>query len=260
MSADALFDVAGKTVLVTGGAQGLGRMIAEGFVRAGARTFITSRKPEIVAAAAAELSAVGLCEGVAADLSTTEATEALARWVMERTEVLHVLVNNAGRTWGEKLETFPAKAWAGVMAVNVQMPFQLMRDLLPLLERGASAEDPARVINIGSVAGKVVEPLNAYSYAASKAGLHHLSRTVAADIAARHVTVNVVLPGYFPSQMTASIRADSDKLDSTLHTVPMRRLGAPSDIQGVCLFLASRASAFITGAEIAVDGGLSGCR
>ena len=260
MTADALFDIAGKTVLVTGGAQGLGRMIAEGFVRAGAQTFITSRKADSAAAAAAELSALGTCEGIAADLSTTEATEALARWVAGRTEVLHVLVNNAGKTWGEKLETFPAKAWPGVMAVNVQMPFQLMRDLLPLLESSGSAADPARVINIGSVAGMVVEPLHAYSYAASKAGLHHLSRTIAAELAARHVNINVVVPGYFPSQMTAAIRADADRLDTTLDSVPMRRLGAPSDIQGACLFLASKASAFMTGAEIVIDGGLSGCR
>jgi NAD(P)-dependent dehydrogenase (short-subunit alcohol dehydrogenase family) len=257
---DPLFSVAGKVVLITGGAQGLGRMIAEGFVRRGAQVFITSRKADIVEAAAAEMSAHGACEGIAADLSTTEATEELARTIAARTDKLHVLINNAGKTWGAKLESFPAKAWATVMAVNVQMPFQLIRDLLPLLERTGTPGDPARIINIGSVAGKVVEPLNAYSYAASKAGIHHLSRTLAPELAPRRITINVVVPGYFPSQMTASIRGDEEKLDQTLAHIPQGRLGAPTDIQGACIFLASQAGAYSTGTELVVDGGLSGAR
>jgi NAD(P)-dependent dehydrogenase (short-subunit alcohol dehydrogenase family) len=255
-----LFDVAGKVVLITGGAQGLGRMIAEGFVQGGARVIVTSRKSDVCARAAAEMSEHGQCEGIAADLSTSEATEALARAVTERTDRLHVLINNAGKTWGADLESFPAKAWPGVMAVNVQMPFQLIRDLLPLLERTGTEADPARIINIGSVAGRVVERLNAYSYAASKAAIHHLSRTMAPDLAPRHVNINVVVPGYFPSQMTASIRGDADRLDATLSHIPLGRLGSPDDIRGVCIFLAARASAYMTGAEIALDGGLSGCR
>jgi NAD(P)-dependent dehydrogenase (short-subunit alcohol dehydrogenase family) len=256
----ALFDISGKVALVTGGAQGLGRMIAEAYVRAGVHTFITSRKPDICAQAAFDMAAYGQCEGIAADLSTVEATEELARTIIARTDKLHVLINNAGKTWGAPLDTFPAKAWPSVMAVNVQMPFTLIRDLLPLLEHTGTQDDPARIINIGSVAGKVVEKLSAFSYAASKAGLHHLSRTIAGELAPRHINVNIVVPGYFPSQMTAAIRGDTGKLDETLSHIPMARLGSADDIGGLCIFLAARASAYITGAELAVDGGLSGCR
>ena len=255
-----LFDIAGKVALITGGAQGLGRMIAEAYVRAGVHTFITSRKADICAQAAAELAEHGRCEAIAADLSTVEATEDLARAIIAKTDRLHMLVNNAGKTWGAPLETFPAKAWASVMAVNVQMPFTLIQQLLPLMERSATREDPARIINIGSVAGKVVEKLNAFSYAASKAGLHHLSRTVAAELAGRHININVVVPGYFPTQMTAPIRGDAEKLEQTVAHIPLGRLGSADDIGGMCVFLASRASAYVTGAELVVDGGLSGCR
>lgn len=260
MRTSPLFDVSGKVALVTGGAQGLGRMMADALVGAGMRTLITSRRQEILDRAVAELGANGTCEGIVVDLAGPEGADALVRAVAERTDRLHVLVNNAGRSWGEKLETFPARAWAGVFAVNVQIPFHLARDLLPLLERAGTARDPARVINIGSVAGRVVEPIDAFSYSASKAGLHHLTRLLAAELAARHVNVNVLVPGYFPTQMTAHVRADEDALSGTLSRIPMGRLGSAEDIAGMLLFLSSRASAYVTGAELALDGGMSGCR
>jgi NAD(P)-dependent dehydrogenase (short-subunit alcohol dehydrogenase family) len=255
-----LFGIEHKTALVTGGAQGMGRMIAEGLVRAGARVYITSRKPDICESTARELSQLGTCLAVAADLNTPEAIVALANEVKSRESQLSILINNAGRTWGAPLESFPDKAWAPVMAVNVQGPFTLIRELLPLLAATASAEDPARIINIGSLAGLRAERLSAYSYAASKAALHHLSRTLAAELAERHITVNSVVPGYFPTQMTAHIRKDDAETRKLLERVPLGRLGEADDIAGACIFLCSRAGRYITGSELVLDGGMSGCR
>jgi NAD(P)-dependent dehydrogenase (short-subunit alcohol dehydrogenase family) len=260
MPAKSLFDVHGKVALVTGGAQGLGRMIAAGLVSAGARVYITSRKPDVGEQTARELSVEGECVALTANLSTAEAAVILAREIKAREQRLDILVNNAGKTWGAPLESFPDKAWADVMAVNVQGPFTLIRELLPLLKFAGSADNPARVINIGSIAGSVVEPLQAYSYVASKAALHHLSRVLAADLAPFHVTVNAVVPGFFPTQMTAHLREDEETHQSLLGRVPLRRLGRADDIVGACIFLASRAGSYMTGAELRLDGGLGGCR
>lgn len=257
-----LFDVAGKVALVTGGASGMGRMIAEALVTAGARVYITSRDAQGVERAAAEVAeqCQGECIGLAADLATAEAAVALAGEISSREQRLDVLVNNAGKTWGAPLESFPDKAWDSVMAVNVQAPFTLVRELLPLLGEAARADDPARIIFIGSVAGVVVEPIPAYSYVASKAAVHHLSRSLAADLAPRHITVNAVIPGYFPTRMTAHIRERDEQAAALAERIPLGRLGTPEDIGGLCLFLASRAGAYVTGAMLPVDGGLSGCR
>jgi NAD(P)-dependent dehydrogenase (short-subunit alcohol dehydrogenase family) len=253
-----LFSLRGKVALVTGGAQGLGRMIAEGLLAAGAKVYITSRKPEIVAAAAAEMASLGECIGIPSDLSTPEAATALAADIAARESSLAILVNNAGKTWGGKLEAFPDRAWPSIMAVNVQAPFTLARDLLPLLKAAATPDDPARIINIGSVAGMAVAHLSAYSYAASKAAIHHLSREMAADLAQYSITVNALAPGFFPTQMTAHIRSDEDKLDELEHKIPLARLGRASDIAGACIYLASRAGAYVTGTVLAVDGGVAG--
>ncbi|MEC9363556.1 MAG: SDR family oxidoreductase [Pseudomonadota bacterium] len=255
-----LFDISGKTILVTGGATGLGRMMAEGLVRAGADVLVTSRNADAAGDAAREMSAWGRCEGIGANLSSAEAATALAAEVKARRKQLHVLVNNAGRTWGAPLESFPDSAWNSIMTVNVQAPFTLVRDLLPLLREGATEADPARVLNVGSMAGMVVERINAYSYAASKAAIHHLSKVMAADLAGDNVAVNTIAPGYFPTRMMAHIRDDDEKLAALAGRVPLGRVGHPDDIAGLCVFLASRASAYMTGALIPVDGGLSGCR
>lgn len=255
-----LFDVGGKTVLITGGASGLGRMVAEGFVGAGAKVYITSRKAEAAETAAAEMRQCGSCIGIAADLATPEACTVLAKTLANSESALDVLVNNAGRTWGGPLASFPDKAWASVMAVNVQGPFTLVRDLLPLLKNAASSRGPARVINVGSLAGAAVEPISAFSYAASKAAIHHLSRALAAELAPDSITVNTLVPGYFPTQMTSHIRAQDGALHDLLQRVPLRRLGTAEDAVGVCLMLASRAGAYITGSEIIIDGGMLGCR
>lgn len=255
-----LFDIRGKTVLVTGGVNGLGRMMAEGMLRAGAKLYVTTRKADAAAQARESLGALGDCTVLVADLATPAAAAALAREIGSHEARLDVLINNAGKTWGAPLESFPDKAWPSVLEMNVQTPFTLVRELLPLLQAAASADDPARVINIGSLAGTVIERIQAFSYAAGKAAVHHLSRVLAAELASRHITVNAVVPGYFPTQMTAHIREDAAELDQLIARIPLARLGHPDDIAGLCIYLSSRAGRYVTGAQLYVDGGMAGCR
>ena len=254
-----LFSLAGKKAIVTGGAQGLGRMIAEGLLRAGATVAITSRKADICEAAASEMGALGTCIPLPADLSTPEAAVDLVARYRDAVGACHILVNNAGKTWGGEIDSFPDKAWPGVMAVNVQTPFTMVRELLPELGAAGTDDNPARIINIGSVAGMKTERLSAYSYAASKAAVHMMTRDLAGDLAARNITVNAVIPGFFPTKMTAHMR-DEDSVDAGLRAhIPLGRLGKPDDIAGIVVFLCSRAGAYVTGAQIPVDGGVVGC-
>lgn len=253
-----MFRLDGRTALVTGGAHGLGRMIAEAFLQAGARVIITSRSNADLAAA--EMRAMGDCEGIDADLSSPAGAVALAGAVKSRFNALNILVNNAGRTWGAPLDAYPDEAWDAVMPINVQVPFTLVRDLLPVLEAAGTASDPARILNIGSIAGNSVHRLSAYAYTASKAALHHLTRELASDLARRHVAANIIVPGWFPTDMTAEVRGDADRTAATLRKIPFSRFGTAAEIGAVAVFLASPAAAYITGAEIPVDGGISGCR
>lgn len=256
-----LFDLTGKQTLVTGGANGLGRMIVEGLLRAGASVAFTSRKQAACDEAVEELSSIGPCVGYAADFSQADAVAELGRSYRARHTGLDILINNSGRTWAAPIETFPDKAWTGVMSINVQTPFRLVQEFLPELTAAATGESPARIINIGSIAGKVVEPLNAYSYGASKAAVHHLSRQLAADLAGRSITVNTICPGYFPTSMTAHLQSDQGTPSGTLEGhIPLGRFGSPADIAGAAVFLCSRAGAYVTGTELVVDGGISGCR
>ena len=255
-----LFDLTGKTALVTGGAQGLGRMITEGLLRAGATVAITSRKQDICMAAASEMAGLGKCIPLPCDLSSPEAAVDLARRYRDAAgSKLHILVNNAGKTWGAPVDSFPDKGWAGVLMVNLQAPFTLVREFLPELEAAGSADDPARVINIGSVAGTNPQGLSAYSYSASKAAMHMLSRDLAGDLAGRNINVNAVLPGFFPTNMTAHMRSDDNVDPTLLGKIPMHRLGRPEVIPGVIVFLTAPAAAYVTGAEIPLDGGIVGC-
>jgi NAD(P)-dependent dehydrogenase (short-subunit alcohol dehydrogenase family) len=255
-----LFDISGKTALVTGGVNGLGRMITEGLLRAGVKVYVTSRKADAAEKAQRELGALGNCVALVADLASPEAAVAVANQIKAQEPALHILVNNAGRTWGAPLESFPDKAWPQVLTINVQVPFTLVRELLPLLRAAGSSEDPARVINIGSVAAIAVEPLSAYSYAASKAAIHQLTRVMAADLAHEHITVNVIAPGFFPTKMMAHINNVDEEREKLLSRIPLKRLGQPEDIAGLCVFLASRAGSYFTGAELVIDGGLANCR
>jgi len=250
-----LFSLSGKTALVTGGSRGIGFMIATGLLDAGARVIISSRKQHELDEARAALAAHGDVQAVRADVSGLEGVEALAAEVSQRFPTLDILVNNAGATWGMPLDDFDEHAWDKVMDTNVKGVFFLTQKLLPNLRAAATHDDPARVINIGSIDGLHVNPMDTYSYAASKAGVHHLTRALARKLGPEHITVNAVAPGPFESKMmAATLRAFGDNIAKS---APLRRIGRPDDMAGVAVFLCSRAGSYVTGAVIPVDGGIA---
>jgi NAD(P)-dependent dehydrogenase (short-subunit alcohol dehydrogenase family) len=249
-----LFSIEGRTALVTGGTSGIGAMIARGYVEAGARVYVASRKAEACEATAKELSQHGTCIGIPADLGSEQGCRALADEIADREPALHILVNNAGANWGAPFAEFPDAAFDKVLALNLKAVFHLTRALVPLLEKAAEEGDPARVINIGSIDGIQVPLLETYSYSASKAAVHHMSRVLARKLAP-HITVNAVAPGPFQSKMMA---ATLDQFgDSIAGNNPLGRIGAPEDMAGIAIFLASKAGAYVTGTVIPVDGGAS---
>ncbi len=250
-----LFSIEGKTAVVTGGSRGIGLMIARGFVEAGAKVYISSRKAAECEKVAAELSRVGTCIALPADLSTEAGAKGLAAAVAEREPALHVLVNNAGANWGAPLAEYPDAAWDKVLAVNVKAIFHLTRALVPLLEKGVRPGDPARVINIGSIDGLRVPMLETYAYSASKAAVHHLTRALAQRLAPQRITVNAVAPGPFESKMMAETLRNFG--DMIVAACPLGRIGEPEDMAGVAIYLASRAGAYVTGTVIPVDGGIT---
>ncbi len=257
MTADDLFSIAGKTALVTGGTRGIGRMIAEGFVEAGAAVYVSSRKADACAEVAAALSAKGPCTGLPANLATEAGCRGLADEMAARLDRLDILVNNAGATWGAPLAEFDEPAFERVLALNVKGVFHLTRFLMPLLEAAGSAEEPARVINIGSIEGDSVPVLENYSYSASKAAVHHLTRHLAKRLAPA-ITVNAIAPGPFESKMmAATLEAFGEQI---VANAPLKRIGRPDDVAGAAIYLSSRAGAYLTGAVIPVDGGISTTR
>lgn len=256
-SMNTLFNISGKVALVTGGSRGIGEMIAAGYVENGVKTYISSRKADACDATAARLSNQGECISIPADLSTQQGIQKLVSELRSREDRLDILVNNAGATWGAPIEAFPESAWDKVMDINVKGPFFLTQSLLPLLEAAATAENPARIINIGSVDGLNVNQMPTFAYGPSKAAVHHLTRTFASHLAERHITANAIAPGPFPSKM----------MEHTLNTmgerirqgVPLKRVGEPADMAGAAIFLASRAASYITGVVLPVDGGIIAC-
>ncbi|PWR11160.1 3-oxoacyl-ACP reductase [Micromonospora acroterricola] len=252
-----LFSVEGKTVLVTGGSRGIGLMIAQGFVRAGARVIISSRKADVCEAVAKDLSAEGRCEAIPADLGADAGAESLAAAVQERFPRLDVLVNNAGATWGAPLENYPEAAFDKLWAVNVKAVFRLTTALLPALRAAATADDPARVINIGSIDGIRVPWMEVYAYSATKAAVHMLTRSLAHQLAGERITVNAIAPGPFESKMMAFALNDPTSRASIEQQVPLGRIGRPEDMAGTAIYLSSRAGAYLTGAVIPVDGGIT---
>ena len=252
-----LFGVEGKVAIVTGGSRGIGYMIAEGLVTNGVRTYITSRKANELEPAAAELSKLGECIAIGADLSTEAGRDAFVKTYTEREDRLDILVNNAGAAWGAPLGEFPPSGFDKVLDINVKAPFLLTQALLTQLKASATAEDPARVIMIGSIDGIVVPIGDNFSYSGSKAAIHMLARHLAHNVNDDNITVNTIAPGPFRSKMMGYLLDDPDSRERIARRVPRRRIGEPEDVAGAVIFLASRAGAFLTGALIPVDGGLS---
>ena len=252
-----LFSIAGKTALVTGGSRGIGKMIAEGFVDAGASVYISSRKADVCERVAAELSEKGNCVAVPADLSREDECRRLADEMATRVDQLHILVNNAGATWGAPLDDYDEKAFERVLGLNVKGVFHVTKFLVPLLEKAGTQEEPARVINIGSIDGIGVPMMETYAYSASKAAVHQLTRHLAKRLAPS-ITVNAIAPGPFESKMmAATLEAFGDQIKAS---APLRRIGRPDDMAGAAIFLSSRAGAYVTGAVIPVDGGIATTR
>ena len=251
-----LFSLAGKVALVTGGSRGIGHMIAHGYLKAGAKVYISSRKKEVCDHAAAELSGAGPCVSLPADIATTEGRTSLVKALRERETQLHILVNNAGANWGAPYDKFPEAGFRKVIDLNVTGLFFVTRALTSMLTRAATPDDPARIINIGSMDGIHVPKLartGTFPYSASKAAVHHLTRTLAVELAPRHITVNAVAPGFFESKMTTEVlKRYRDDIEDAC---PLHRIGRPEEMAGIAIYLASRAGAYTNGTVIPVDGG-----
>lgn len=253
---DELFCLRGKVALVTGGGRGLGRMIAEGYIAArAARVYIASRDEDALARAADEIASDGRCIALPADLSTEAGCCALAGEIVKREGKLDVLVNNSGASWIAPFDTYPEAAFDKLFQLNLKGPFFLTRALAPLLEKSGSGDDPARIINIGSIAGEIAESMSTYAYGLSKGALHQLTRMLAKEFASRHVTVNAIAPGRFPSKMTKAVSDDRTRYEAELARLPLRRWGRADDMAGAAVFFASRAGAYATGVILPLDGG-----
>lgn len=248
-----LFAVAGKTAIVTGGSRGIGRMIAEGFVSNGVKTYITARKAEACMETAAELSKIGECIAIPADLSSDEGRKAFVSEIKQREEKLDILVNNAGAAWGASFEEYPDEGYDKVMDINVRAMFTLTRDLMPLLTNGASMDNPSRVINIGSIDGLRVSSTDNFAYGASKAAVHFLTKNLAVRLAPQGLTVNAIAPGPFESKMMEStLEQHKARIEEEN---PLGRIGNTQDMAGLALFLSSAATTYMNGQIIALDGG-----
>ena len=253
-----LFSLAGRTALITGGSRGIGKMIARGFIAQGGRVYISSRKAEVCEQTARELSQQGgECIALPVDAATNEGIAALASAYAARETQLDILVNNAGAAWGAEFDTFPEKGWDKVVDLNMKTPFFLAQALIGSLRAAATAERPAKIINIASIDGISVNPLETYSYAASKAGLIHLTRRMALRLAPENIVVSAIAPGAFASDMNTVAR---DHADEVAQRIPSRRIGTDEDMAGAAIYLASRAGDYVVGATLVVDGGVTVAR
>lgn len=258
MDLNTLFSLQGKVALVTGGSRGIGKMITQGLLQAGAKVYITARKKAACEEAARELSVFGQCIAIASDIGTAEGRAALLQAFSQKEDKLHILVNNAGTNWGAEFDQFPDEAFEKVLHLNVSAIFSMTRDFIRLLEGAATAEDPARVINIGSMDGlhiPTVSHTGTFAYTSSKAAVHHLTRNLAVTLAPRHITVNAIAPGFFPSKMTEYVFGEhlADIEENSLE----KRVGKPEEMAAVAIYLCSKGGAYTNGAVIPVDGGTS---
>ena len=261
-----IFSIEGKTALVTGGSRGIGEMIAAGFLAHGAKVYISSRKADVCAETATRLMGEfgGECIALPGDVGNMDGVTALASALGDRESRLDILVNNAGTAWGAPLAEFPESGWDKVMNTNVKGIFFLTQQLLPLLKAAATHEDPARVINIGSVDGIKTPIFDNFSYGPSKAAVHHMTRVLAAHLVKENIIVNAIAPGPFPSWMlSAGVgfggRVEGEDWESIGARNPRGRVGTPEDIAGLAIFLSSRAGAYTVGETITCDGGSVAC-
>jgi NAD(P)-dependent dehydrogenase (short-subunit alcohol dehydrogenase family) len=254
MSVSDLFSLKGKTALVTGGSRGIGLMIARGFVEAGVKTYISSRDAKACAEAEAALNKIGTCIALPHDLGHTAEVKKLADEIKARESKLDILINNAGAAWAEPFESYSEKGWDKLMAVNLKAVFTLTQALLPLLRAAATEDDPARVVNIGSIDGILQPSLESYAYSASKAAVHHLTRNLAKHLAKDNINVNAIAPGPFETKMMAPVLAVARKQIEA--SVPRKRIGNDDDMIGAAIFYCSRASSYVTGTVLPVDGGI----
>jgi len=251
-----LFGLSDISVLVTGGSRGIGSAIAEAFVRAGARVYICSRDAGNCTMIAAELAEFGKCVALPCDLASQGDRKRLVEQLAKYEPSLNVLVNNAGTIWTAPLEEYPESGWDKVFNLNVRGVFFLIKELVPLLSAAASVNNPSRIINVGSIDAFRIAPHESYAYAASKAALHHLTRMLAKRLAVRHITVNVIAPGLYPSKMLAA-PSEREAFEALVAPIPLKRLACPSDMAGAAIYLASKAGSYTTGAVLPVDGGLA---
>jgi 2-deoxy-D-gluconate 3-dehydrogenase len=251
---DTLFTLKGRTALISGGSRGIGKMIAAGFLAAGARVYISSRKAVACDAAAAELSELGECISLPQDVSTIDGCRALSAAYAEREASLDILVNNAGAAWGAPFDEFPEFGWDKVADLNLKSPFFLTQSLAPALRKAARPERPAKVINIASIDGMRPSAAESYSYHASKAGLIHLTRRMAAELIKEHICVTAIAPGAFASDLNRDARDHADEISKR---IPSSRIGTAEDMQGIAIFLASRAGDYAVGITVAIDGGVT---
>ena len=256
MDTSQMFSLKGRSALITGGSRGIGRMIAEGFLRQGARVYISARKAEACDATAKELSAIGPCVSLPGDVSTLEGVQQLVAALQKHEQTLDILVNNAGAAWGAPYDEFPESGWDKVVDLNLKAPFFLTQALTPML-RAAATDHLAKVIHIASIDGVSVNPQETYSYAASKAGLIHLTRRMALKLAPERIAVSAIAPGAFASTMNKDAR---DHADEVSRRIPLGRIGTPEDMAGAAIFLASRAGDYVVGSTLIVDGGVTWAR
>ncbi len=258
MDLNTLFSLQGKVAMVTGGSRGIGKMITQGLLQAGAKVYITARKKAVCEEAANELSVFGPCIAIASDIGTPEGRAELLQALGQKEDKLHILINNAGTNWGGEFDKYPDEAFEKVLHLNVSAIFSMTRDFISLLERAATSEDPARVINIGSMDGlhiPTVAHTGTFAYTSSKAAVHHLTRNLAVTLAPRHITVNAIAPGFFPSKMTEFI-FDKHLADIEGNSL-QKRVGKPEEMAAIAIYLCSKGGAYTNGAVIPVDGGTS---